>query len=107
MRTGELNRTITISQKSESTTDGDVVESWSTPANVRAKVIQIDGTRFLSEEELIDKALYKIETWYGGWSDNIKIVFEGKTLTPIRPITVTDSLKSKMNECIIYATCKR
>lgn len=106
MRTGDLNRIITISTFTTSVSNGDVTEVWSTPASVRAKVTQIDGTRYLKEDELIDRVLFKIECWDNSYSDNIRIVYDSLTLYPIRPITRNPG-SSKMNEIIILAATKK
>lgn len=106
MKTGDLNRVIGISTKSESTTTGDVTETWGTAASVRAKITQIDGTRFMNEAELVDRAVYKIELWDNSYSDNIKITWGSIVMFPIRPITRNPG-KSKVNEIVIYAATKK
>jgi hypothetical protein len=106
MNSGKLNRIITISTKSESDSGGDITETWGTAVTVRASVTQIDGTRFLKEGELVDRALYKIECWDNAYSDNIKIVYGSLTLYPIRPIT-KNAGGSGLNECVIYAAVKK
>ena len=106
MNTGTLNRIITISTLSISESSGDVTETWSTPVSVRARVTQVDGTRYLKENELIDRALYKIELWNNSYSDNIRIVYGSLTLYPIRPITCNAG-ESKLNEIVILAATKK
>jgi len=87
METGTLNRIITISTLTEVVASGDVSTTWGTPETVRASVKQIDGTRYLKENELIDKAVYEIQFWDNAYTNNIQIVYDGMTLYPIRPIT--------------------
>jgi hypothetical protein len=108
MNLGELNRIISIQTLSTSTdANGDVTETWGTAATVRAKVTQIDGTRLLNENELIDRAVYKIECWDNSYSDNIKITFGTIVMYPIRPITRNTGSGSKLNEIVIYAATKK
>lgn len=106
MKTGELNRVITISTKSETESSADVTEVWSTPVSVRAKVTQVDGSRYSVDSELIDRALYKIECWDNNYSDNIRIVYDSLTLYPIRPITRKYE-NSSLKECSILAAVKK
>jgi hypothetical protein len=106
MNTGKYNRIITISTKSEVATNGDVTESWSTPVTVRASVEQVDGTRYLKEDELIDRAVYKVKLWDNSYSDNIRVVYGTLTLYPIRPIT-KNSGTSFLNECTILMAVKK
>ncbi len=107
MNTGELNRIISIQAKSESESSGDVTETWGTAATVRAKVTQLDGMRFMSESELVDRALYKIECWDNSYDDDIKITYGTIVMYPIRPITRNAGNGSKLNEIIIYAATKK
>jgi hypothetical protein len=106
LKTGELNRIIGISTKSETITSGDITEVWGTAASVRAKITQIDGTRFMTEAELVDRAVYKIELWDNAYSDNIKITYGSIVLFPIRPITRNPG-RSFVNEIVIYAATKK
>jgi hypothetical protein len=105
LKTGELNRIITISSPIELVTAGDVSVTWGTPETIRASAIQVDGSRFMREGELVDKVVYKIECWDNNYPDNIKIELEGMTLYPIRPIERNQG-KSNMNELKIYASVK-
>ncbi len=107
MITGELNRQISIQTKSESESSGDVIETWGTAATVRAKVTQIDGTRFIKDNELIDRAVYKIECWDNSYDDDIKITYGTIVMYPIRPITRNPGNGSKLNEIVIYAATKK
>jgi hypothetical protein len=107
MNTGALNSNITIYTKSDSTSSGDVTESWGTGAAVRANVVQVDGTRYLKAEELVDRAVYKITLWDNSYSDNIKIVFGSLTLYPIRPITRNPGKGSKLNEIVILTATRK
>lgn len=106
MKTGELNRTVTIKTYSESIVSGDVSGAWSTGDTVRAKVTQVDGTRYVSAEELIDRAVYRVELWDNNYSDNIQITYGSLVLYPIRPITRNPG-KSFLNEIVIYCAVKK
>jgi len=105
MKTGTLNRNITIYTLTETVTAGRVEESY-TSATVRAKVTQVDGSRFLKDDELTDRAVYKFELWDNSYSDKIKIVYDGLTLFPIRPITRNPG-NSNLNEITILAATKK
>lgn len=105
MKTGELNRIVTISSLTEVTVNGDVTATWS-GVDVRAKVTQVDGSRFFKDEELKDVATYKIECFDNSYPDNIKLIYNGVTLFPIRPITRNPG-KSNLNELVIYASTKK
>ena len=107
MSYAEYNRVITIAEYAETVTAGDVSQGYGTTAEVRCKITQVDGARFLKEDELIDRALWKIECWDEGWSNNIKIVFEGQTLYPVRPPTRNPGKGNFAGEMIIYAATKR
>jgi hypothetical protein len=108
MSTGQYNRIISIQTLSTSTdASADVVETWGTAAVVRAKVTQVDGTRYLEQGELIDRAVYKIECWDNSYSDNLKITFGTLVLFPIRPITRNAGIGSKLNEIVILAATKK
>jgi len=86
MRTGKLFYSIVIKTLTSSLdSHQDASEVWDAGVSARASVTQIDGTRYLNEQELIDKEVYEIELWDNGWSSNIKIEYNGKTLYPIRP----------------------
>lgn len=106
MKTGKLNRWITITTFSEVVASGDVTVTWGDPEDVRASVTQVDGTRFTREGELVDKAFYKIICWDNGYSDNIKIEYDNQTLYPVRPITRNEG-SSNLKEIIIYASTKK
>ena len=107
MNPGELNQTISIETSTSTTIAGRSSMSWGAPVTgIRAKVEQIDGTRYLKEEELIDKALYRIKLWDNAYSDNIRITWGALILTPIRPLTRNPG-NSNMNEVVILAACKK
>jgi hypothetical protein len=106
MHTGKLNSIILIQTLSESTSSGDVTQSWSAGVTVRAAATQIDGTRYLKDDELVDKGLFKFELWDNSYSENIRIVYEGKTLYPIRPITRNPGRGSMLCEIVILAAAK-
>jgi head-tail adaptor len=107
MNTGQYNRIITISTLTTSESSGDVTETWGTPVSVRASVEQIDGTRYLKEDELIDRAVYRIKCWDNSYSDNIRIVYNTLTLYPIRPITKNTGKGSNLVECVILCAVKK
>jgi len=96
---------IAIYELSSSVSSGDVTESWDSGTTVRAMVEQIDGTRYLKDQELIDKSVYKISRVFGDFSNNIKIVYGSLTLYPIRPWT-RNSGRSLINEGTIIAATK-
>ena len=106
MNTGKYNRIITISTCTTSESSGDVIETWSTPVSVRASVEQVDGTRYLKEDELIDRAVYKVKLWDNSYSDNIRVVYGALILYPIRPITKNPGT-SFLNECVILMAVKK
>jgi hypothetical protein len=106
MNTGKYNRIITISTLTTSESSGDVTETWSTPVSTRASVEQIDGTRYLKEDELIDRAVYKVKLWDNSYSDNTRVVYGTLTLYPIRPITRNPGT-SFLNECVILMAVKK
>ena len=75
MRTGELRNIIKIATITETLSSGDVTEVVSPVATVRAKVTQLDGTRYLTADELVDKAVFEIKTWDNNYSHNIRIIY--------------------------------
>jgi len=85
MRTGRLNTTITIYTLTTAVSGGDVTETWSSGDSVRASVKQINGNRYLKDEELVDREVYEIETWDKGYGNDLKITYGSKTLYPIQP----------------------
>lgn len=105
MKTGDLNRLITISTLSENVIDGDVTSSWSSGETVRAKVTQVDGSRFMREGEIVDKIFFKIECWGNNYSDNIRVAYNGMILYPVRPITQNPGT-SFLNEIIMLMATK-
>ncbi|HUX56215.1 MAG TPA: head-tail adaptor protein [Bacteroidales bacterium] len=88
------------------TTDAseDVTETWDDGVTVSASVVQIDGARYVKEEELIDKAVYRVECFDNSYSNNIKIVFGSLTLFPIRPWTKNADRSMRSIAKIIMAT---
>ena len=104
MKTGRLFDHITISTLTTSESGGDVTESWSTGTTVRASVKQIDGTRYLSQEELVDREVYEIETWDKALGSNIRITYGSLMLYPIRPPVVNADHSSRGVVKIIAAT---
>jgi hypothetical protein len=108
MNTGQYNRIISIQTLSTSVdASGDITETWGTAASVRAKVTQIDGSRYINESELIDRAVYKLELWDNSYSDNLKITYGSIVMYPIRPITRNAGVGSKLNEIVILAATKK
>lgn len=106
METGLLNRQILIQTITTTENNGDITQVLSVGDIVRANVIQVDGTRYLSENELIDRAVYKITLWDNSYSDNLKITYGSLVMYPIRPITRNPG-KSMMNEIVILAATKK
>ena len=86
MNTGKLNKVITIHTLTSSEQDRDVTEVWDEGVEVRASVTQIDGSRYITGNELVDKEFYEIVLWDKDWGSNINIGYNGKTLYPIRPV---------------------
>jgi head-tail adaptor len=107
MNTGQYSRIITISTLTTSESAGDTTEIWSTPVSVRASIEQVDGTRYLKEDELVDRAVYKIKLWDNSYSVNIRIVYNTLTLSPIRPIKINPGSNSKLNEAEIICAVKK
>jgi len=105
MDTGTLNRIITIQTMTITEDNGHAVEAWSLAETVRALVIQIDGSRYLSEDELIDKQVYKIHCWDNGYTDNIRIGYGNLNLIPIRPLLKNPG-PGNLNEVTIIAATK-
>jgi hypothetical protein len=87
MKFADLFYTILIQTKASTENSGDVDEFTDEGISVRAKVTQIDGTRYMTMEELKDREVYEIELWDNDWSNNICITFGTKVLYPIRPLT--------------------
>lgn len=106
MKTGKLNRIISIQTKSESASSGDITESWGTAATVRAEVTQVDGSRYSKDNELIDRAVYKIRCWDNNYDDDIKITYGTIVMYPIAPI-VRNPESSFLNEITIIAATKK
>jgi len=100
---------ISITEHAESVSAGYVTEGYTGTiySDIHCSVTQIDGTRLLKEDELIDRQLYKIECFYEGWTNNIQILFEGKYLYPVRPITINPDKLSLVPVCQIYAATKK
>jgi head-tail adaptor len=103
LRTGELNRVISIQVITETIASGDVTQVLSAAVSVRARVRQIDGTRFMTQEELLHKNVYEIVTWDNDYSTNLKITFGSLTLYPIR-VTVNPDRSSRDIITIIATT---
>lgn len=107
MKTGELNSSISIYELSTATdASGDITETWTLAGTVRAKVKQLDGSRFINVAELVDKVVYKIETWNNSYAVNLKIVYGSLTLYPMRPPTI-NSDRSGREVITIYAVTKQ
>jgi head-tail adaptor len=104
MRTGKLFDIIVIKTMTTTTTSGDRVETWDSGVTARASVKQIDGTRYLAGQELIDRRVYEILLWGNNWGNNIKIEYEGLTLWPIRPVQENDDRSMRDVVKIIAAT---
>lgn len=105
MNPGILNRSITIQTLVSTEVDGHSVESWSLAETVRASVTQVDGSRYLKEDELIDKQVFKILIWDNNYTDNIRIGYGDLNLFPIKPITKNPG-RSGLNEVVIIAATK-
>jgi hypothetical protein len=86
------------------TTGGDTVETWDAGVTRRAKITQIDGTRYLAVDQLIDREVYKIELWDNAIAANIKITFGTKTLYPIRPVLRNPDCSMRDIVTVIMAT---
>ena len=102
MRWGD--QSIVIKTLTSTRNEGDVIETWDDGVTVRASVIQIDGTRYLKEEELIDRAVYRVECFDNSYSNNIKIEYGSLTLFPIRPWTKNSDRSMRVIGTIIMAT---
>lgn len=106
MRTGILNRQITIQTLTTSVSSGDVTETWSSGVTVRASVKQIDGSRFINIAELVDKCVYEIKLWNNSYGNNLKITYGLLTLYPIRPPTINPDRSGRDIMTILAATKK-
>jgi hypothetical protein len=105
MKTGKLFDHITIYSLTSSENSGDVTEITDEGLKVRAKVTQVDGSRYLSMEELVDREVYEIELWDYSWSSNISMMYGTKLLYPIRPV-LRNADQSKRNVVKIIAATK-
>jgi len=105
MDTGSLNQLITIQTLVITQTNGHDTESWSEAEVVRANIVQIDGSRYLKEDELTDRQVYRIKVWDNNYSDNLRIGYGTLNLIPIQPI-IKNPGKSFLNEVIIVAATK-
>ena len=107
MKTGRLNSTISIYELTTITdSSGDITETWALCGTVRANVKQVDGSRYLNIAELVDKVIYRIETWNNSYGTNLKIVYGSLTLYPVRPPTI-NSDRSGRDVIQILATTKQ
>ena len=107
MKTGTLNSTISIYELSTATdASGDITETWTLVATVRAAVTQLDGTRFINVAELVDRVVYKIVTWNYNFGTNLKITYGDLTLYPMRPPTI-NSDRSGREVITIYGVTKQ
>jgi len=97
-------KTITIYTLTTTVSSGDVTETWDSGVSAKANVVQIDGTRYLKAEELIDKTVYRVECFDNNYSNNIKIVYGSLTLYPIRPWTKNQDRSMMVIAKIIMAT---
>jgi hypothetical protein len=106
MTIGELDRIITVSTLTMSESGGDASESWGVAVSTRAKVTEIDGSRYLKDDELIDKNVLKFEFWDNSYGQNIRIVYDSKTYYPVRPVKkVRDD--SYLTICEVIASTKK
>ena len=103
MRTGKLNKTITLKYLTTTLSGGDVTETW-TGVTIRASVEQIEGTRYLKEDELVDRKVYRIITWDKEYGMNLQITYGSETLYPIRPPMVNSDGSNRGILTIIAAT---
>jgi len=106
MRAGELNTVIQIITLTETESDGDITQVEGTPETIRARVTQVDGSRYLKEDELVDRVVYRIECWDNDYSNNIKIIYGDLALYPIRPITRNRGKGSMLPEITILVATK-
>jgi hypothetical protein len=98
------SQTITIYTCTTTVNSGDVTETWDSGVSAKAKVVQIDGTRYLKAEELIDRAVYSVECFDNSFSNNIKIGYGSLILYPIRPWTKNCDRSMMVIAKIIMAT---
>ena len=96
--------TITIYTLTTTVSSGDVTETYDAGVSAKASVVQIDGTRYLKEEELVDRAVYSVECFDNSYSNNIKITYGSLTLYPIRPWTKNADRSTRTIAKIIMAT---
>jgi hypothetical protein len=107
LKTGKLNSTISIYELSTATdASGDITETWTLTATVRANVTQLDGSRFINVSELVDKVIYKIVTWNNSYGHNLKILYKDLTLYPMRPPTINGD-RSGRDVITIYGITKQ
>lgn len=105
MKYSDLNSTV-IFTPIVAPVDEDSQETFGTPITMRASVKQIDGTRYLQEGELRDRAVYKIITWANELGHNFKITYNSLTLLPIRPVTENQDKESARGMITIIAAVR-
>ena len=75
---------ITIKTITESETSGDITPSLSAGDTVKCHIRQIDGRRYLSQEELVDLDTYEIRCFDRSYTNNIVITYGSLTLRPVK-----------------------
>jgi hypothetical protein len=106
LKTGDLIVQIGISTYTEVVSSGDITPVWSVPVLTRASVTQIDGSRYLKEDELTDRAVFKLNFWDNNYGDNIRVTVDNLTLYPVRPLTKNPG-RAKMVEVTLIAATKK
>ncbi len=84
---GELDKTIILQTQYETITGGNVIQSWDSGVTIRAKVTMIDGSIYVTDDELVGKTLYKIEFWDNNYPQTIRFLYGDLVLYPVRPMT--------------------
>jgi len=81
MRSGRLDRSITIQRQTETVTaSGAVTSTWATVANVRAEIVQLSASEFLSAfGEADTKAIVFRIRFVTGITNGDRVTYEGQT----------------------------
>ncbi len=105
MNFSEFNKIITVTPIVAPVAE-DAEETLGTATVQRARVTQIDGSRYVKSEEMTDRAVYKVETWANDFGNNFLITYNGITLYPLRPPVVNQDPASKRDILTVIMAAK-
>jgi hypothetical protein len=86
--------------------DENSEETLGTPVSQRARVTQLDGMRYMKNEELADRVIYKVETYANNFGNNFFITYNGVNLYPVRPATVNQDPASRRDMFSVIVAAK-